>query len=61
MLRLLFKLVDWVDTEAGKFLNEQTTITDAIAFVISWTDNRLKLKEISDSEELKVCFYEHYQ
>ncbi|KZP02143.1 hypothetical protein FIBSPDRAFT_714814, partial [Athelia psychrophila] len=40
---LLFKLVDWLEEEADKLLNETTAIRDAIRFVKTWEDSRTSL------------------
>ncbi|KZP22258.1 hypothetical protein FIBSPDRAFT_1043725 [Athelia psychrophila] len=53
-LEFLFKLVDWLEKESDKFLNEQTTIVDTIGFVHVRDGNRTDLKAYdSESEELQ--------
>lgn len=59
MNRLLFSLFDWVEKEAGQFLNEKKTIVDAIDFVKAWTANREELKNLSATNELKVFVQKH--
>ncbi|KZP34099.1 hypothetical protein FIBSPDRAFT_943159 [Athelia psychrophila] len=52
---LLFKLVDWLEKESDKFLNEYTTIGETITFVNVWEENRTELKTCySDSEALQT-------
>ncbi|KAF7982745.1 hypothetical protein HWV62_26628 [Athelia sp. TMB] len=53
--QLLFKIVDWVAKESGLFLNNTSTIAEAIEFIATWEKARVELVKLKtiESKELQ--------